>query len=190
MKRFLQLTILFLSIPVMAQEKWSASFRPTLHFPTKSVLDEPLRIGNGIDITATYFLGKQTKLYTGFVLNNYDTDQDYDEVNIAFTQRGILFGGMYFFNLVSNQKYPLYARAGLTFTDVKSRSVGTTFDIDTKWAFGTQLGIGIKIASLKNWYILPEIRLSNTSHRYTFNGSKGVLSFGSISITGGIMRTF
>ena len=162
MKRFLILAALLFSIPSGAQETWSITFRPTLDFPNRTVLNAPLRIGNGAHITAEYALEKQLKLYAGLSWNRLDSDQDFNEVDIEFIQRGILLGGMYFLNIAPLQKNPLYLRAGLTFMDIQSRSVDTAFDINTQWALGAQLGVGMKITSFKHWYFLPELQYGYT----------------------------
>tara|TARA_R110001632_G_scaffold78767_7_gene176527 strand:- start:1892 stop:2431 length:540 start_codon:yes stop_codon:yes gene_type:complete len=175
---------------VIAQETWSASFRPSLHFPTRKVFNHPLRIGNGVEVTVDYSVGKQTKTYAGLIWNRFDVDQGFNEADIEYIQRGFVFGAMYFFKVLPNQKNPLYIKAGLSFMDVKARSDDATLNINTRWALGTQLGLGMKIASLERLYILPELRYGSTSNAYNSQGSQQSLSFGNVTISGGLMYIF
>lgn len=190
MKRFLCIMTLMVTTVLVAQETWSATFRPTLHFPIKNVLGQSLRIGNGVDVTAGYNVGKQAKIYGGLIWNRFDTDEDFNDENIEFIQRGVVFGGMYFFHLVEDQNNSFYIRAGVTFMDTRSKSLNDNLAINTEWAIGTQLGVGIKITTFENWFLLPELRYGNTSNRFESNGSQNYFSFENISITGGLMYTF
>lgn len=190
MKRLLILITCLMTTSLIAQEKWSASFRPSLHFPTRKVLNHPLRIGNGVEVTVGYTVGTQTKIYGGLIWNRYDADRGYNEADIEYIQRGIVLGGMYFFKVLPNQKNPLYIKAGLSFMDVNAQSEDATFDFNTRWALGTQLGVGMKIASLEKLYILPELRFGTTSNAYNFQGSQRYLSFGNVTISGGLMYIF
>ena len=187
MKQLLGIVILCITTGVIAQETWSFTFRPTLHFPTHKVLGETLRIGNGVEVTVAHTLGNQSKFYGGMVWNRFDTDEDYRETDIEFIQRGVVLGGMYFFDVWQKQKNPFYVRGALTFMDAKSHSIDSSFDIEADWSIGTQLGMGMKIASFKNWYILPELRYSYISHGYNDSDIRRHLTFGNISITGGVM---
>lgn len=190
MKRLLTLIICIITTSVIAQETWSASFRPSLHLPTREVLNDPLRIGNGVEITASYSVSSQTKIFGGLIWNRYDADRGYNEADIEYIQRGIVLGGMYFFNILPNQKNPLYIKAGLSFMDIKARSLDAALDINTRWAVGTQLGVGIKIASLEKLFILPELSYGTTSNAYDFQGSQRYLSFRNVTISGGLMYVF
>lgn len=190
MRKVLQLSVICMSTVLFAQEKWAVAVRPTLHFPTRKVLDEPLRIGNGIDVTGVYSLGERTDIYGGLIWNRYDTDEAFNEEDIEFIQKGVQLGGMVFFNIFKDQKNPFYVRAGVTVMDVKVTSALSDFNFKTPIAVGTHLGFGMKIVSLGKWHVLPEIRFSNTSHRSEGDTVNGNLSFGAISITGGLRRRF
>ncbi|MFT5752222.1 MAG: hypothetical protein ACI828_000329 [Flavobacteriales bacterium] len=190
MKSLLLLALLMIFSTAIAQETWSVSFSPSLHFPTRKVFKNPLRIGNGVDVTVAYSLGNQSKIFAGFIWNRFDRDQGFEEENIEFVQRGVVFGGMYFFKVVPNQKSPFYVRGALTFMDVKARSANDTFNVETQWGIGTLFGLGVKIETFKNWYVMPELRYGNMSNEYDDRGAARNLSFGHVSITGGLMYAF
>ncbi|RMB64131.1 hypothetical protein EAX61_01775 [Dokdonia sinensis] len=190
MKKVFQFLIIFISAIGLGQEHWAIELRPTLHFPTRKVIDEPLRIGNGIDLIGVYRLGERTDIYTGLIWNRFDTDEGYREDNIEFTQKGIQLGGLVYFNIFQKQKNPFYIRAGMTFMDVKVVSTLTAFNFKTDIAVGTHLGFGMKIVSLGKWHVLPEIRFSNASFNYELNDMNRNLAFGALSITGGLRRRF
>jgi hypothetical protein len=190
MKSLLLLVTLLIFSSSLAQETWGVSFSPSLHFPTRKVFENPLRIGNGVDVTVVYSVGNQAKIFTGLIWNRFDRDQGFEEENIEFVQRGVVFGGMYFFKVLPDQKNLFFVRGGLTFMDVKTKSSDATFNVETEWAIGTLFGMGIKIETFKNWYVMPEVRYGSMSNTYDDTGVSRTLSFGHVSITGGLLYTF
>lgn len=112
MKQLLVIAILCIPTIIIAQETWSVTFSPTLHFPIRKVLGEPLRIGNGVNVTVEHTLGNHIKIYGGTIWNRFDTDQNYDEENIEFIQRGVVLGGMYFFYCLARAKESFLSKSG------------------------------------------------------------------------------
>lgn len=190
MRKVFQIFVICISTLSLAQEKWAVEVRPTLHFPTRKVLNEPLRISNGIDLIGIYQLGNRTDIYSGLIWNRYDTDEGYRENDIEFTQKGVQLGGMVYFDIFKKQRNPFYIRAGITIMDVKVVSSLPQFNFKTDIAIGTHLGLGMKIVALGMWHILPEIRFSNSSYPYELAKTNRNLAFGAISITGGVRRRF
>lgn len=173
-----------------AQENWSVSFRPSLHIATRNIYSQPLRLGNGAAVTAAYALNKNVGLYSGFTWNRFDTNENYDEDNIDFTQRGLIAGGLYYFKITPQQYSSFYIRGGTMYANIKSQSANTIFEHTTKWALGTQLGLGWKLEPSKNWFFLPEIQYASSSNAYTFNGSQQDITLSYVSITVGVMYGF
>lgn len=173
-----------------AQENWSVSFRPSLHIATRNIYSQPLRLGNGAAVTAAYALNKNVGLYSGFTWNRFDTNENYDEDNIDFTQRGFLAGCMFFFKVTAQQKSPFYARAGISYTAIKSESINDVFNFSADWALGIQFGLGWKLELSKNWFVLPEIQYASTTNSYRVNDVQQDLKLSYISITAGIMYEF
>lgn len=190
MRKLCQFFIICVAAVSLAQEKWALEIRPTLHFPTREVIDKPLRIGNGIDLIGVYRLGERTDVYSGLIWNRYDTDEGYNEENIDFTEKGVQLGAMFNFDVFEKQKNPFYVRTGMTVMDVKVISSLSEFNFKTDIAVGAHLGFGMKIVALGKWHVLPEIRFSTTSYRYKLVGMNRNLAFGAISITGGLRRRF
>ncbi len=46
-------------------QQYNVELRPTLHFSTRTVLDQNLRIGNGIELTGVYNASNRTSVYAG-----------------------------------------------------------------------------------------------------------------------------
>ncbi|WP_298327492.1 hypothetical protein [uncultured Dokdonia sp.] len=189
MKHLFQLLLLGLTMSSYAQV-WSVELRPTLHIPTREVANQKLRIGNGLELTGVLSIGKHTDVYGGLIWNRFDTDEGFEESDIEFIQKGFLFGGMVSFSILESQKNPFYVRAGLTLMTVDTERTEGNFIIKTDPAIGTHLGLGMKIISLGNWHMLPEVRYENSSHRYHEAGEYRHISFGNISITAALRRSF
>ena len=189
MKNIIQLILLLITVSSYAQV-WSVELRPTLHIPTREVLNQPLRIGNGLEVTGVLSIGKRTDVYGGLIWNRFDTDEGFEESDIEFIQKGFLFGGMVSFSIIETQRNPFYVRAGFTLMTVDTERTEGNFIIKTDPAIGTHLGLGMKIISLGKWHVLPELRYGNSSHRYQEAGEYRYLSFGNISITAAIRRSF
>ena len=190
MKNALLIVSLIVTICANSQDSWAVSLRPTLHFPTRKLLNKPVRIGNGIELTGAYTLSTRTEMYAGIMWNRFDTDEEYMEENTEFIQRGVLLGALFFFTFFEHQENPFYARAGLTVMDAETSSTISAQKIRTAVAVGNQVGLGMKIKSIGKWYLVPEICFGSSSHRYTNNGVDRFLTFGHVSITGAIQRKF
>lgn len=190
MKKLLTAALLLLSSVVMAQENWSITFRPTLHIATNNVYHQSWRLGNGVSFTGEYKISRTVMLYAGVTWNRFDTDENFDEENIALTQRGLLTGGMYFFKLMPQQNSSFYARAGISYTYLKSESRDNAFNVSTPWALGTQVGLGWKLEPSKNWFVMPELQYAHTKNPYSLDGVQQDLRLSYISITVGIMHAF
>lgn len=190
MRNYILPFLLVLGFFTVAQEKWSITFRPSLHFPKNKVFNVPLRLGNGADLNIVYSYNLQSKFYTGLTHNQYDTDENYEEENINLRHRGMHLGYMYFFTLLHEQKSPFYLRAGMTYTSIKTTSREENFNIGTDWSIGTQLGIGWKVQPSVNWFILPELQYSNFSNAYILNGQKSYINLSHMSISIGLMHSF
>lgn len=188
MKMYLYLFLIMLSGQTLGQETWNITLRPALNFPTERVVNEPLRIGNGIDFTVDYTIGKNYKLFAGVLWNRFDTDQDFFEENITFTQRGVFLGGLFFFKPFSNPINQFYFRAGLTSLDAKIESNTTNFI--ASGSIGYVLGFGVNVLTIENWSLLPELRYSTISNNSNQNFQNNQLTLSSISLSVGLQYSF
>lgn len=170
-------------------QQYNVELRPTLHFPTRSVLYQNLRIGNGIELAGIYNISTRTDVYAGVLWSRFDTDESRNEEDIEYTQKGIVLGALFNFKIIEKQKHLLYVRTGLTYSNVASSSVIDTANFQSKNAIGTQVGLGMRIKSLGNWSILPELRYSSSSHRIDVTSGNDLLSFNTIAITVAIRRS-
>jgi len=190
MKKILFLLMFMIGSTCFSQESWSVTFRPSLHIPTAEVFNGPLRIGNGLDITAGYRWTDPFQLYVGLTYNLFDNEEDPEEQTIELKQLGVLIGGRYFFKLLRNQNSPFYLRAGLMFSSIASKSNDGLVNFDTDASIGTQLGLGWELELTENWFFLPELRFSSSSNDYKNDGTSGTITLKYLSITAGLMHTF
>lgn len=183
---------IFLSWVTMmtAQEGWSVTIRPSIHIPTKEVLGDPLRLGNGLDVTALRMLNQKVGIYGGLIWNRFDRDEDFLEDDIEYIQRGFTLGGLYSFKVLKKIENPFYLRAGLQIMDARTNSPNPSLNINAEWSVGAQLGLGMKIKSLGRLHIVPEVRYNTISNNDSFNGNERSLTFSSIAITVGISYSF
>lgn len=122
MKKISLLLMFMIGSTCFSQERWNVTFRPSLHIPTAEVFNRPLRIGNGLDLTAGYRWTDPFQLYAGLTYNLFDNEEDPEEQTIELKQLGVLIGGRYFFKLLRNQNSPFYLRAGLMFSAIASKN--------------------------------------------------------------------
>lgn len=179
-----------LSNPCFSQPTWSVSFRPSLDIPTANVFNGPLRIGNGLDLTAGYKLTAPFRLYTGLTYHLFDNEEDTEGQIIDLKQLGAVVGGRYFFKILRDQNSPFYISTGLLFTSIVLKSNDGLIDFDTDTALGVQLGIGCELKLSENWFFLPELRFSSSSNDYKNNGDTGNIKLEYLSITAGLIYAF
>lgn len=190
MKKILLLLMFVIGSTCFSQETWSVTFRPSLHIPTAEVFNRPLRIGNGLDLTAGYCWADPFQLYVGFTYNLFDNEENTEESTMEFKQLGVLIGGTYFFKILSHQNNPFYVRAGLLFSSITSKSKDALFNFNTDASVGNQLGIGWELELTKNWFFLSELCFSSSSNDYINDGISGNIKLNYLSITAGLKHTF
>jgi opacity protein-like surface antigen len=190
MKKILFLLMFVIGSTCLSQEAWSVTFRPSLHIPTVNVFNRPLRIGNGLDLTAGYRWTDPFQLYTGFTYNLFDNEENAEEQIMELRQFGVLLGGRYFFKISPHQNNPFYLSAGLLFSSITSKSNDALFNFDSDASVGSQLGIGWELELTENWFFLPELRFSSLSNDYIIDGVSGTIALKYLSITAALMHTF
>ena len=173
-----------------AQERWGVTFRPQLNFPVTSFMDKDLRVGNGLELEATYDLMPHLTLYGGVHWNQMDTDERFDEDHIDFNQGGYIFGTR--LRLPFNKsKVGYYVSAGTIYSRTRITSDISLNNQKTDFLLNWQLGTGILVPIFKYWVFTAELRyrfFQNTVIQ--IDTTDQVLNLDTITISSGITYRF
>jgi len=185
--------ILFISITTLcaqAQERWSVAFRPQLNFPTSSFMDTSIRVGNGLELEATYDVLPHLTFYTGVHWSQFDTNEQFDEDHINFNQSGYILGGR--LRLPFNKsKIGYYLSAGTIYSRIRITSDNVAHDQKTTFKVNWQFGAGVQIPVFEHWVFAPEIRYRPASNaKVIINTIEEALAIDFITISAGIVYTF
>ncbi|WGK63999.1 outer membrane beta-barrel protein [Croceiramulus getboli] len=189
LKTLLLTALLMLSVLPLdcyAQEAWNLSFSPALNFPISKVQDEPLRIGNGFEFGVDYQWSERIQPYVGVIWNRFDTDEDFDEPNIRYVQKGVAVGLRYHFALANGKAKICFLRGGMVLMDLRTRSEGGEFDINTSFNIGAQFGAGLSLPLAHQWALRPELRWTLINHQADAPFSSADLDFRHLSLAVGL----
>lgn len=163
-------------------QSWSIEARPTLNFPTTKVFDQTLRVGNGFELTGVHRLLPRIDLYASLTWKRFDTDEDFDEIDIEIVQKGVGLGAQWFLKNPDDHTSTFFLRSGISIASAISRSDNPIFEVNSRIAIGIDLGIGIKFKSAGQWHFLPELGYSNASYHHGSNQQFITLNQFTISI--------
>ena len=164
--------IVFSSI-TLAQNKWSAEFRPGVDFPTEDFGDSNIKTGFGFEVTFAYRFMEHLSGYAGWGYNTFtieDTDFDFDETGYTF--------GLQFI-------HPIGSSENLSYLEDND---GDLID-DSGHGFGWQVGAGIEYNLGNNWSLRPTIRYRSLSRDLEVEDTPLNVDLNYISFGLGISKT-
>ncbi len=189
-KMYCLVIMLITTCYVSAQERWGVVFRPQLNFPVTSFMDKDLRVGNGLELEATYNIMPHLALYGGVHWSQVDTDERFDEDHIDFNQGGYILGARLRLPLnKSNVGY--YLSAGTIYTRIQVTSDTPSNDQKTDFTFNWQLGSGILVPVFDHWTFTAELRYRFSPNTIILiDTTEQVLNLEFITISAGAMYRF
>lgn len=162
-KTSLVLIFFFISVTTIhAQGRWSATFRPVLNFPTSSIEQSNLRVGNGFELTTAYTIMPHLEVYAGWGWTSFDSDEDFTEENINYEESGYTLGGRLVIP-INKSKLKYFVKGGIVLNKIEVERSETSIKAKTDREVGVQLGAGVQILIYKHWNLVPELRYRGIS---------------------------
>ena len=157
----LVILILFISITVKAQEKWSVEFRPGLSFPVSDMENIDAKIGFGFEFTGAYKLMPHLAIYAGWGWNEFKGENKASSEDVVFQESGYTFG-FQIIRPIGTSSFSYVGSAGAVYNHIElENQLGETSD--SGYGFGWQLALGVDYEFATNLSLRPMLRYRSLS---------------------------
>ncbi len=179
----------FISGSSIAQERFSAEFRPGLSFPLDKIGGSSMNAGFGFEFTAAWEIIQDVGVYAGWGWNKFDADNAFFTNGIDITETGFT-SGIQFKHFIKNSSLSYLVRGGVVYNHLELEDNNAEFRAESKDGIGWQAEAGITLEIGANWDLRPTLRYrSLPGDIEVFNGRMSVdLKY--ISIGLGLAKKF
>lgn len=185
----LGLFFLILCNLTVAQNQWTAEFRPGLNFPTDKISGSDVKTGFGFEITMAYNFSKSLGAYAGWGWNEFRANDALGEVNIDFEETGYTFGLQFLYPTgISSLDYLLRAGAIYNYLEAENNSGNKIANTDRD--LGWQLEGGVSIDLSGGFNLRPSIRYRSLPGEFEIGTTSTNADLNYISIEVGLAKTF
>ncbi len=186
--KFLSIIILVVVFgnKLMAQNKWSAEFRPNISFPTEDLGESNIETGFGFELTVGYRFMEHLHAYAGWGYNNFsleDSNADVDET-------GYTFGLQFIHPLGTSESFSYLLRAGAIYNHLELEDGDGDLIDDSGHGLGWQIEAGLDYALGNNWNLRPSLRYRTLSRDLEVENQTFDIDFNYLSFGLGISKSF
>ena len=180
--------IMFCNFSV-AQNQWTAEFRPALSFPLTKIAGSDAKTGYGFEITMAYNFSESLGAYAGWGWKEFRANNALGAVNIVFQETGYTFG-LQFIHPTGFSSLSYLIRAGAIYDQLKAEdNSGNTF-AKTGHNFGWQLEGGVAIDLSGGFNLRPSIRYRSLPGEFEIGTTTTNADLTYISLGVGLSKTF
>ena len=185
-KRTVLATLLLLFAYIsLAQNKWSAEFRPGVNFPSEDFGDSNIKTGFGFEFTFSYCFVEHISVYAGWGYNTFQIE----ESNFDLDETGYTFGFQFIHPIGACESLSYLFEAGAIYNHLELEDVGDLVD-DSGHGLGWQIATGINYALGNDWNLRPTIRYRALSRDLIVEGITLDTDLNYLSFGLGIAKTF
>lgn len=173
--------LLFCNLSV-AQNQWTAEFRPGLNFPIDEIAEGDVKTGFGFEITIAFNFTESLGAYAGWGWNEFRANDALGEINLNFEETGYTFGLQLVHPTgISSLSYLL--RAGAIYNHLEAEDNSGDRIANTGHNLGWQLEGGAAIDLRGGFNLRPSIRYRSLPGEFEIgttstNADLTYLSFG------------
>lgn len=142
---------------VLAQERWTAEFRPGVNFPTGNIAGIEVKTGFGFEATIAYEFIPHLEAYAGWGWNRFSGDSGFGASNLDVEETGYTFG-FQFIHPIANSSLSYSLRGGVVYNHLEFEDQQGNTVVDSGHGFGWQVGGGIDWEIGNNFHLRPGIR--------------------------------
>lgn len=173
----------------MAQNQWTAEFRPGLSFPTGEIAGSDVKTGFGFEITIAYNFSESLGAYAGWGWKEFRANDALGAVNVDFEETGYTFGLQFIHpTRISSLSYLL--RAGGIYNHVEAEDNSGNSIANTGHDFGWQLEGGMEIDLSGGFSLRPSMRYRSLPGEFEIGTTTTNADLNYISIGVGLAKTF
>ncbi|WP_179862163.1 outer membrane beta-barrel protein [Longibacter salinarum] len=172
-------TLIFVTSPAIAQDRFGAEFRAGAHFATEDVGEADLNTGFGTEFIVSYRFLPQFGLYAGFGYHRFTSDDTFGGDDVVLEETGYTFG-VQFENLLPDRSFGYFLRAGGLLNHMEFDTESSDFSTDH--SLGWQVEVGPLFTFGNQWSIKPGIRYHSLSQDVDVAGTEFEVDLTYISV--------
>ncbi|PKD16237.1 opacity protein [Salegentibacter salinarum] len=155
---FIGIILLFSTVNLSAQEKWSAELRPGINFATSDLGDAELKTGYGAEVALGYRFMPHLGAYVGWGWNQFSSDNnsfagtgdtDYEETGYTF--------GLQFIHPIAESATSYLIRIGGIYNHIEVENSTGDITADSDHGLGWEIGAGIQVDLGGDWNLRPQV---------------------------------
>lgn len=178
-----------ISIAAYGQERWTAVFRPGLHFPTGQIVESDPGTGFGFEATIAFEIIPQLSPYVGWGWNSFEIENALGIAGFNLEDIGYSLGLQYL-HTPETSALSYVVRAGAVFNKWEIEDTAGNQITDTGYGPGWLAEAGVDLSMGGNWSLRPTLRYRSLTRNLEFMdfSSKENLSYLSIGV--GLAKRF
>lgn len=180
--------LIFCNLAV-AQNQWTAEFRPGLNFPTDRIAGSDVKTGFGFEVTIAYNFSKRLGSYAGWGWNEFRANDGLGQVNVDYEETGYTFG-LQFIHPTGISSLSYIFRAGAIYNHLEAEGNSGNKIANTGHDFGWQLEGGVSIDLSGGFYLRPSIRYRSLPGEFEIGTTSTNADLDYISFGVGLAKTF
>ena len=171
----------------IAQNKFSAEFKPNINFPTENFSEYQVKTGNGFEISLGHTLYKKVNGYIGWSWNLFNIDS---ETKKELEIKGYSFGFQLISPINEHSKLAYLLRFGGFYNKINIEVVNNGRPLEISYKPGVEFAIGLDYCFLFNWTLRPQLSYRSLSftNKALESNKKTALNYMNIGL--GLSTTF
>ncbi|MFO7719060.1 MAG: outer membrane beta-barrel protein [Gillisia sp.] len=180
--------LMFCNLSV-AQNQWTAEFRPGLGFPIDEIAGSDVKTGFGFELTIAYNFLESLGAYAGWGWNEFRAKNALGEANINFEETGYTFG-LQFMHPTGLSSLHYLIRAGAIYNHLEAEDNSGNSIANTGRNLGWQLEGGAAIDLSGGFNLRPSVRYRSLPGEFEIGTTTTNADLNYISFGVGLSKTF
>ena len=171
---------------LLAQNQWSAEFRPNIDFTIENFGETKLDTGFGFEVAVSYKFMSHLGAYVGWGYNTFQTKDDITN----FNEIGYTFGFQFIQPIKEDSKFSYLIRAGGIYNHIQIENSNGDLVQDTGHGLGYEFGVGLDYRFLESWSLRPQVGYRALSRNIKVLNTVVNVNLNYLAFGLGISRTF
>lgn len=162
------ITLLFCSVELEAQDKWSLTIKPAVNVPAKEIQGTELATGYGIDGSLSYGITDFLALNAGWGWNKFSADNSFAGNDMDFEATGYTLG-IQFNYPTTPSKITYSVGVGGIYNHIEIENSNGDIVADSGHDLGAQVEAGISIKAGNHFALVPFARYRALSNEFNMD---------------------
>ncbi len=183
------IALMFCTCCSLAQERWSAEFRPGVSIPLEQLGENDIKAGYGFEAKLAYKLMPHLRAYGGWAWNEFRSGSGSELPSLKIDETGYTFG----FELtlpITRPPLTYYVFTGGVYNKIEIEDITNDMTADSDHGLGWQLGGGLEYEFAHNWSVRPELKYHSLRRDVELMSIDESVSLNYIAFSVGLLHSF